>query len=72
MPYRIDVDPDLCIASKNCVHCAAAVFQLNEDQVAAVLDPDGAPDPEVVEAARNCPVDAIRLYDRVTGAQVYP
>ena len=56
---RIEVDRDLCIGSGDCVASAPAVFELDDDGKAAVIDPDGAPIDEVVEAAMNCPVTAI-------------
>ncbi len=55
----IEVDRDLCIGSGDCVDTAPAVFELDDDGKAVVLDPDGAPEDEVVDAARNCPVTAI-------------
>ncbi len=56
---RIEVDRDLCIGSGDCVATAPAVFELDDDGKAIVLDPDGAPVDDVVEAAMNCPVTAI-------------
>lgn len=56
---RIEVDRDLCIGSGDCVDTAPAVFALDDDGKAIVLDPDGAGTDDVVEAARNCPVTAI-------------
>ncbi len=56
---RVEVDRDLCIGSGDCVATAPAVFELDEEGKAVVIDPDGAPTDEVVEAARNCPVTAI-------------
>lgn len=56
---HVEVDRELCIGSGDCVATAPAVFQLDEEGKAVVLDPDGAPADEIVEAARNCPVTAI-------------
>ena len=55
----IEVDRDLCIGSGDCVASAPAVFELDDDGKATVIDPDGAPVDEIVEAAMNCPVTAI-------------
>ena len=68
---RIVVDPDLCIASSNCVHIAPAVFQLDEDNISAVVDPEGASEATILEAAAACPTEAIRLYD-ANGQQIHP
>lgn len=56
---RIEVDRDLCIGSGDCVDSAPAVFALDDDGKAIVIDADGASLDEIVEAARNCPVTAI-------------
>ncbi len=56
---RIEVDRDLCIGSGDCVDSAPAVFALDDDGKAIVIDPDGAAADDVVEAGRNCPVTAI-------------
>ena len=56
---EITVDRALCIGSGDCVDTAPNVFQLDEEDKAVVVDPDGASVGEVVEAAGNCPVSAI-------------
>jgi ferredoxin len=56
---HVEVDRDLCIGSGDCVATAPAVFELDDEGKAVVLDPDAAPQEEVLEAARNCPVTAI-------------
>lgn len=67
---RIDVDRELCIGSGDCVDSAPDVFQLDDEGKAVVVDPDGAPVDDIVDAARNCPVTAIS----VTGeeGEIYP
>ena len=56
---RVEVDRDLCIGSGDCVDSAPAVFELDDDGKAVVIDPDGADTDDIVEAGRNCPVTAI-------------
>ena len=56
---EITVDRALCIGSGDCVDTAPNVFQLDEEDKAVVVDPDGASVDEVIEAAGNCPVSAI-------------
>jgi ferredoxin len=58
---RIEVDRGLCIGSGDCVDTAPDVFQLDAEDKAVVVDPDGAPTDDVVEAAQNCPVSAIEV-----------
>jgi ferredoxin len=47
------------------------VFALDEEDTAIVLDPDAASLDDIVEAAQNCPVDAIIIVDE-DGQQIYP
>jgi ferredoxin len=56
---HIEVDRGLCIGSGDCVDTAPDVFQLDSEDKAVVVDPDGAPVDDVIEAASNCPVSAI-------------
>jgi ferredoxin len=58
---HVEVDRNLCIGSADCVDTAPDVFQLDEEDKAVVIDPDGAPVDDVVEAAQNCPVSAITV-----------
>lgn len=59
---RIEVDRGLCIGSGDCVETAPDVFELDGEDKAVVIDPDGAPVDVVVEAAGNCPVSAIFVF----------
>jgi ferredoxin len=56
---EITVDRALCIGSGDCVDTAPDVFQLDDEDKATVVDPDGAPVDDVIAAAGNCPVAAI-------------
>jgi ferredoxin len=56
---HIEVDRALCIGSGDCVDTAPDVFQLDEEDKAVVVDPDGAAVDDVISAASNCPVSAI-------------
>jgi ferredoxin len=56
---EIRVDRALCIGSGDCVDTAPNVFQLDDEDKAVVVDPDGASVDEVTQAAGNCPVSAI-------------
>jgi ferredoxin len=55
----VTVDRSLCIGSGDCVDTAPDVFQLDEEDKAVVVDPDGASVDDIVTAAGNCPVSAI-------------
>jgi ferredoxin len=56
---EVTVDRGLCIGSGDCVDTAPDVFQLDDEEKAVVIDPDGASVDDVVTAAGNCPVSAI-------------
>ena len=55
----VRVDRGLCIGSGDCVDTAPDVFQLDDEDKAVVVDPDGAPLDDILAAAGNCPVSAI-------------
>jgi ferredoxin len=67
---RIEVDRGLCIGSADCVDTAPAVFELDEDDKARVIDPDGADRDLILDAAANCPVTAIFVYGEE--GELYP
>ncbi|HZN89660.1 MAG TPA: ferredoxin [Thermoleophilaceae bacterium] len=56
---EITVDRGLCIGSGDCVDTAPDVFQLDDEDKAVVVNPDGAATDDILEAAGNCPVSAI-------------
>lgn len=67
---RIEIDRGLCIGSGDCVDTAPNVFELDAEDKARVIDPDGDPADMVVDAAMNCPVTAI-FVEGEDGA-IYP
>jgi len=67
---RIEVDRGLCIGSGDCVDTAPGVFELDDEDKARVIDPDGEPYDVVLEAAGNCPVTAIFVYGE--SGELYP
>ena len=67
----IQIDHDLCAGFGDCVSVAPDVFSLNEDNLATILDPDGADQDALQEAAESCPVSAILLFDE-KGQQLAP
>ena len=68
---KIEVDRDLCIGAAPCVTVAPGVFQLDDENKAFVVDPNGADAETILLAAQACPVQAIILYDE-EGKQIYP
>lgn len=71
MPYRIFVNRELCESHAECVSLAPGVFGLDDEDLCVVLDPEGARDKRIMDAARGCPTDAITLINE-EGEQVWP
>jgi ferredoxin len=67
----VEVDRTLCFGFGDCVDSAPAVFALDDESKAIVIDPDAESVDSIVEASQNCPVDAIIVTDE-SGAQIYP
>jgi ferredoxin len=67
----IEVDRALCYGFGDCVDSLPDVFALDDEETAIVLDPDAAPVDDILEAAQNCPVDAIAVTAE-DGSQLYP
>lgn len=69
---KIIVDRLKCSGEAVCTGVAPEVFELDEERRAIIIDPHGADDDTVVEAAYRCPPQAIIVIDEETGEQVYP
>ena len=61
MGIEIDIDRDACMGSGNCVFTAPGVFELDDDSIARVVDPEASPDEAILTAARQCPTHAITV-----------
>ena len=55
-PY---VDQDVCISCNLCADMVPEVFRMNDDGLAEVHDPAGAPEEKIQEAIDSCPVACI-------------
>ena len=64
------VDPWLCIGSGPCFVLAPRAFQLDENMKAEVLDASQESEAVLLEAARECPTQAIFLSRE--GKSLYP
>jgi ferredoxin len=70
--YTIKVIDDKCISAAACVGIAMGTFELDENNIAKVIDEQGD-DPEMqLLAAQSCPTNAIIIIDNETGKQVWP
>jgi ferredoxin len=68
---KVRVDRDLCRGLGNCAVLAPAVFRLDKDGKAVVLDTQSVDDSRLFEAAESCPENAIILEDD-DGRRLYP
>ena len=53
------VDRDECTACGQCVEIAPNTFELDEDDIAFVKDPQGDPEETIQEAIDECPAECI-------------
>jgi ferredoxin len=68
---RIVVDRIKCIGANSCVAVAPGVFQLDDENLAYVVDPDSTDEDTIMLAAQSCPVLAVLLYDD-QGKKIFP
>jgi ferredoxin len=68
---RIVVDRVKCIGANSCVAVAPGVFQLDDENLAYVVDPDSTDEDTIMLAAQSCPVLAVLLYDD-QGKKIFP
>ncbi len=68
---RIVVDREVCIGAQSCVVVAPGVFQMDEENLVYITNPDGETEDVTLLAAQSCPVLAISLYD-IDGKQIFP
>ena len=63
---RIEVDWDLCESNGVCMGIIPEVFQLGDDDMLSILQPEVTPENEslVREAVRQCPRQAISIEGR--------
>lgn len=61
---KIIVDKDACIGSATCVVIAPNAFELDTDGISQPKDTfTQHTDEELINAARSCPTQAIKLFD---------
>ena len=58
----IEINRDVCMGSGNCSFWAPGVFDLDDDGIAIVVDPEGEPEDKIVLAGQGCPTQAISIY----------
>lgn len=68
---RVVVDRQGCIGARSCVIVAPNSFQMDDGNLAYVVNPEKDDDATLFLAAQSCPVLAIFLYDK-DGNQLFP
>jgi ferredoxin len=70
--YKITIDRELCIGDQACCAEAPNTYEMDDENIAIVTNPEGDSPEEILAGAKICPVDAIILVDEDTGQQVWP
>jgi ferredoxin len=68
---RVELNKKKCQAFGNCTARAPAVFALGADKKVELVDPAGAPDETILQAAKSCPYRAIAVSNE-QGEQIFP
>ncbi len=70
--FKVCIDREDCIGDGACVNEAPETFEMDDDSKAFVLEESTEDEEMILDAARSCPIDIIKLTDKETGEQVYP
>ncbi|NUR30459.1 MAG: ferredoxin [Catenulispora sp.] len=70
--WRVTVDTDLCIGSGNCVLSAPDAFELDVMRQSCPKHEVMPSSAAVLDAAENCPVEAISIVEEESGKAVFP
>jgi ferredoxin len=68
---RLCIDRSLCVGFGDCVDIAPEAFQLDDDSIAILIDPDRVDRVRLLQACDACPVDAITVWG-ADGRQLVP
>ena len=60
---RITIDRERCMGSGNCAFHAPHTFDLGDDMIVVMLDPDGDPPDSVRSAVEGCPTRALQAEE---------
>lgn len=58
---RIHVDRDLCVGFGDCIDVAPEAFNLDDDGIAELVNPEAVERERLLRACAACPVDAITV-----------
>jgi ferredoxin len=68
----ITVIRDECIGDGACCSDAPGTFEMDDENIAILKDPVTDDRDTILEAARNCPTEAIVVEDKETGEKLFP
>lgn len=68
----ISVNHNRCVGSTMCIQFAPEVFALDDAGQSVVTDPGGSARDQVLDAASQCPMEAITVVDATTGEELFP
>jgi ferredoxin len=58
----IEINREVCMGSGTCSFWAPGVFDLDDDGIAIVTDPEGEPEDKILLAGQGCPTQAIAIF----------
>ena len=68
----VKIDRLICVGFETCVEVAPDLFQMDEEGIAIFTSDTNEVDKEIVlEACKECPVDALVVFD-ASGNQLHP
>ncbi|TVZ99613.1 ferredoxin [Streptomyces sp. BK340] len=70
--WHVEVDRSVCIGSAQCLHHAPDGFRLDSARQSHPVEPDTDASEQVLEAAENCPVEAIMITLVGSAEPVFP
>ena len=69
---KITIIADECIGDSACQDDAPATFKLNDDGIAEVMEDSTDDRDTILNAANNCPTEAIIIEDKDSGEKLAP
>ena len=69
---KITVIRDECIGDGACCSDAPGTFEMDDENIAIIKNPVTDDRETILEAARNCPTEAIVVEDKETGEKLFP
>ena len=70
--YKIKIIRDKCIGAASCVGIAPKTYQLDDKNIAILVDENGDTAENILLGAQSCPTNAIEIYDAVTNEKIWP